>query len=465
MNKLYYLLIVLPLMLLTSCGEDGPEVVKIGYQESSLTTTGINPAQGYVGEQIAITGTEFGNSSEFMKVYIGDFQGEMVACSDERIIVKVPEEAVSGRIILELLGKKIATDLNFTVLDVPILSMASALTGYAGDEITIIGTGMPATGNNLSVMFGDTKAEITSYVVDKEGNATLKANMSKRQLAGTIDLVVKMFDREIFNKKFKVLAAPIVNVYDNRFVKAGGELIITGSGFRDFVGNVKIDFNGMVVEPGKVTDTAIIVQLPDGYMGGEVSVTLGDFPSVEIGELQVLNIGDITEKVLKNSAQPFKPIDGYVAGTEWTTAADWILANYSGENLQFTESVSDGLLAFRASNLDAKVYQIVTLPKGKYRFTLDIAECSTTGGRFGVIFTVTKGKATIPNIEDKKPWYFVNDSDVLAYYRITDTQGANQQREVMLTLTEDMEMTIGFVIQLLNQGTVKLSSIKVTMEQ
>lgn len=473
MNKIYFILMVCSLALLASCEEDGTEVVNMTYQDTSITTAGITPTQGYIGEQITITGTGFGTSIEFLKVYFGDFPGEMVACSDEKVLVKVPEEAVTSKMIVEFLGKKMATDLTFTVLDNPVLTVISSLTVYAGDEITITGTGMPEKADNLVVMLEDTKAEISSYTVDENDNVTLKAIISKKQLAGSSNLIVKLFDREILRKKFNVLASPEVNVYGNRFVRAGSELVITGTGFRDFVDKVKIDFGGTVVGPVKVTDTAITVQLPAGFTSGATSVTLGDFAPVELGELQVLSAGDITDKVLKNSVQPFKPIDGYVAGTEWTNPADWIM-EYTGNALQFPADTPGGLLVFGAKNQDSKVYQVMALPKGKYKITLDIEGGTTDTGRRGVIFTVAKGKATIPNIEDKKPWYFINDTDVLAYYRITDKVVKNKdsdkeeigkhQHVVDLSLDKDTELTIGFVIQLLNGNTVKLSSIRMSME-
>lgn len=466
MNKLYFVLMVCSLGLLASCEEDGPEVVNITYQDAAMTTTAITPAQGYIGEQVVITGTEFGSSTEFLKVYFGDFQGEMVACSDERIIVKVPEEAVTSKIIMELLGKKMTTDLAFTVLDNPALAVTSSLTVHAGDEITITGTGMPDTADNLIVMLGDTKTGISSYTVNENESVTLKVLVPKKQLAGTSELTVKLFDRDIFSKKFKVLPAPEVDVYGNRFVRAGGELVITGTGFRDFVDKAKIDFNGTVVEPVRVTDAAITVQLPADFTGGQVSVTLGDFEPVALGELQVLSTGDITNKALKNSMQPFTPVDGYVAGTEWTNPADWIM-EYSGTALQFPADTEGGLLVFGAKNENSKVYQVMTLPKGKYKITLEVAGFEVGGGgRFGVLFGIAKGNASLPGINDtvvSKEWNFNDSADVITFYRITDNK-TQHQKELEFSLNEDTELTIGFVIQLQNQNKVKLSSIKMTME-
>lgn len=478
MNKLYYLLILLSLTLLASCEEEGPEVVNIKNQDPIVSVTEITPAQGYVSEQFTITGTNFGGSKEFIKVYIGDFQGKVLSCSDVKMVVQVPDEAITGKIILDILGEKIDTKQVFTVIDDPVLSAASPLTGYAGSEITFEGTNMPAKSDNLAVMVDKIQAEIVSYVVDKSGVGTMTVKIPEKGLyAGNLNLVGTIFKREFYSKKYKLLPSPVVNVYENRLVIAGNKITLTGSGLHDFKSKMKINFDGTIVVPEEsdISTDQIIVEVPSLFAGGEVSVELEGFGVVKLGTWQVMNgSGDVTSNVLKNSVQPFIKKEGDT-GTEWAVPADWNFnENFKGGALQFTNEIPEGLLAMESGNgqavkQDAKMYQVITLPKGKYRFELNVADCHTNGGRFGILFAVSAGNATIPGLSDqlaghKGSWWFVDESVILTSYRISDNQSAHQ-KVVELNLDEDKEVTIGFVTQLNgNGGWAKLSSVKVTLE-
>lgn len=460
-NKLYSILIGLSLTLWTSCDKGGTETVNMSYEETTMQATAISPSQGYVGEQVTISGSGFSASTEFTKVYFGDFQGVMVGCSEESIVVKVPEEAVSSKIFLEFLGKKSATNLTFTVLDDPELTVTSSLTSlYAGKTITLTGTGMPSTADDLTATVGSAEAEITSYTVDADGNATMEVTVDASLSAGTTTLTVQLFDRTIFTKRLTVLAAPVVNGgYAKWLVIPGGTLEITGSGFRAFADEVQVDFNGTVVDADKVTDNLITVTVPTGFTEGTVTVALGDFDTFELGTLTAMTVGDggdVTSSVLENSVQPFTP-NSYTEGSTSTTIPDGWTYDYSGNFLLFSDTYPQGVLAFASSNINKKVYQVARLPKGTYTFTLEVAECSTTSGRFGVMFAVAEGSATIPDLQ-VDVWTL--QGDALASYLITGTR-SQHTKEVTLTLSEDTEVTIGFVIQLTNDGIVRLSSIGV----
>ena len=441
----------MPFLGLASCEDDGPETVYMQYQDTAMTITDISPVQGYVGEQFTLTGTSLGGAKEFVKVFIGDFQGEVLSCSDTKIVMKVPEEAVTGKVFLEFLGKKTATDYTFTVLDAPFL-VAGALSGYVDNEVTLTGTGMPATADNLTVLFGETKAGVTSYTLNESGEATLTVKVPQRLSPGKVALTVTMFGQEIYNKRYEVLTSPVVDTYAARLLREGDDMVFTGTGFRNFVGKVKVDFSGTKVIPSLVTETAITAQIPAGYAGGAIQIEFEGFPVVEAGSVQILTVGDVTGKILKNSVQPFQ-----ASGDQ---LADWTLTGFNGKSLQ------NDLLSMQATNQDSKIFQTVMLPKGKYWFTLEVAECSTTGGRFGVVFAVTKGNGTLPGLSDKvsgeSGWAPVDKSNIVEYCRITDNKSAHQET-MEIVLTEEQEVTIGFVMQLTNKGVVRLSSVKVAL--
>lgn len=471
MNKLYYLLIIFSLVSLFSCDDDDPVKVYMQYEESDMTANTITPEKGYVGEQITITGTNFGASKQFMKVFIGDFEANVISCSEQKIVAEVPEEAVTGKIILELLGKKIATDLIFTILDHPTLQV-SELSGYRNGEVLFTGTNMPATENYLTVKFDDYQAEFISYDVDESGNGTFRVKVPSRLSEGTVKLTVSLLGGEIYNKNYRILASPTIDSRESWLGRSGQMIVLTGTGLSDFADKIKIDFNGIqaIPDPGDISDTQIEVQVPAGFAGGKVSVELEGFPTVEVGELQILTAGDVTAHVLKNSIQPFKRGDGSTG--DWAIPADWKFNDAFGTDpaIHFPSSVPNGLLSMQAgwgrpNKVNAKMYQVVTLPAGTYTFTLNVAECGSNGGEFGVVFAVAKGNAAIPDLSKVGGvWTITDTGNVFDSYRITDRKEAHQQT-VQVILSEETEVTIGFVAQITNQGWVKLSSIGVTLEQ
>jgi N-acetylneuraminic acid mutarotase len=51
----------------------------------------INPLKGYVNSKVVIKGNNFGNQLDKVKVYFGDIEAEIDSCTDNRIVVKVPD--------------------------------------------------------------------------------------------------------------------------------------------------------------------------------------------------------------------------------------------------------------------------------------------------------------------------------------------------------------------------------------
>ncbi|WP_342383142.1 IPT/TIG domain-containing protein [Bacteroides ovatus] len=651
MRKIYYLLLMLPMMLIFSCEEDGNEVVNMKNQDPQVAVTGISPEQGYAGDQFTIDVTDFGGAKDFIKVFIGDYQTKVISCSDTKIVVEVPEDATGGKIKVDFFDKVFATDfvykvlgkpfiesmnrnwgfiddeitfqgsslgtqaadiqlvfgqsttkakvvswsdeeftvkvpagatsgkivlnistqknvnvpseftvrehatltemapvtaykgsvvtingtnlgtilegtavffgdkpgdivscseekievkvpmeaaegtvevtvktfyeeinekLSFKVIPTPVVddSGISALEGYNGSIITITGTKMPVNTDNMIVKFGDYEVPVKSY--EETDGAGVLTVVVPETVSGTVKLTLMIAGLEICSKDFKVIPAPTVDIFENKLVRT--EVIITGTGFPGKVEDVEVKFAGTVVHPTTISSDKMVVQVPEDFASGKLTIAFKDIPvEKEVGYLQVLSTGDVTVLILKNSVQPFTPTSEYVSG-EWAMPEGWMTDNYAGQALLFPNGdISQGLFTMQAgygqpNKQDSKIYQVVTLPKGTYKFTLNVAECGSNKGRFGVFFAVTKGNGTLPNLGDRVSghmyewWpldesnFFVADgSDNKSLYRITDNKNPHQ-KDLTVILDEETEVTIGFVTQLNQEGWVKLSSINVTLE-
>ena len=121
---------------------------------------------------------------------------------------------------------------------------------------------------------------------------------------------------------------------------------------------------------------------------------------------------------------------------------------------------------------NGKLYQVKTLPKGKYKFMIDVAESFFNKGRFTVRFLVAKGNNTFPDYvkevagENGKVWEY-NDPEkivlvdkLLSDLRITIGSTPVQVETNEINLSETTEVTIGFLTMTNDQAGVKVSAIK-----
>ena len=150
------------LFIWTSCDKGGEEIVDLKYEGRAVSVSSISPVAGYIGEELTINGKQFGVSPELMKVFIGEDETEIVSCSEERLVVKVPEGATSGKIILNLLGNTYVSELTYEVLGQPSVTAISPEMGFPDDEITIVGNNLGSTLSAVKLVFTGNKRNSAS---------------------------------------------------------------------------------------------------------------------------------------------------------------------------------------------------------------------------------------------------------------------------------------------------------------
>ncbi len=78
--------------------------------------TSIEPTSGFTGDQVVITGKNFGASREENEVEFNGARAEIKSVLENTIIVTVPAEATTGKITV-LFSRQIGiSDIDFTVL-------------------------------------------------------------------------------------------------------------------------------------------------------------------------------------------------------------------------------------------------------------------------------------------------------------------------------------------------------------
>lgn len=138
------------------------------YEYPMPKVKGISPDFGYVKSQLLITGTDFGDQIEPVKVFFGGVEAENVLmCKNNRIVVEVPENAVSGTVSLQIWTKTVDNIGTYTVLPTPEIKSVTTLNSLGtnvarvGEEVFIKGSGFGTDPSVVSVSFNGTDAQFT----------------------------------------------------------------------------------------------------------------------------------------------------------------------------------------------------------------------------------------------------------------------------------------------------------------
>lgn len=182
-------------VLLFSCEKDA-KYKEYLYPVPSVEN--IYPASGYEASQLAITGTNFGDRVEPVKVFFGGIEAEkVISCKNNRIIVEVPANAQSGDVSLQVWTHTLESVGQFTVIPTPVIQSirsnneAGELFAESGDEVTIIGSAFGSDKEDVTVSINNKSAEILS-VMENE----IKVVVPDHYGSGLVVISVKGYEVE-----------------------------------------------------------------------------------------------------------------------------------------------------------------------------------------------------------------------------------------------------------------------------
>lgn len=343
--------------------------------------------------------------------------------------------------------------------------------GYTLSQVAINGENFGDRMEPISVFFGDKEAEIVSCK-----NNRIVTVVPEGASSGDVMLKVWQYEFESVGK-FTVVPKPsIVSVSSNnaaspRLADVGDEITITGTSFGDNADDVVAKVGDVTAEIISVTNEEMKIEAPAGYGLGAVSLSVRGYEISGDYLLESSYTGDVTAFALKNYSMPFD----YYADTKkgvWYVPADWMM-DKEFHPVIYDNRNDNGRISFLSTSYDSnsrdlvndKMYQVTTLPAGKYTFTLSISACgfARTYKSFGVLFGVTSGDKTLPDVNCEgrvcKPAdesAFIGNS----YVVITDEDYAHdaenltlKTEEITVTLAKSTTVTIGFVAHIVKNGT------------
>lgn len=184
------LFLVMTTILLAGCEQDS-DIKEYVYPEPQIE--GMTPVSGYAGTRLAITGSDFGNYAEAVKVYFGEIQAKKIlSCNNNCIVVEVPEDAVDGDVSVQVWTHLVPVG-HFEIWPSPSITEFVTPQGTSvvapGETITIKGTGFGHSEQEVSVRFGATKAFVADW-----SETEVKAIAPENYQTGEVILTVNGFD-------------------------------------------------------------------------------------------------------------------------------------------------------------------------------------------------------------------------------------------------------------------------------
>jgi hypothetical protein len=333
---------------------------------ASPIVSSISPTSAATGVQVTISGSGFGAVQGSGNVILGSASGTVVSWGDTQIVATVPNGSVSG-IALVQQGDVESNSVPFSVNNANIVSI-SPMSGVAGTQVTITGSGFGASQGNGIVWLGTVPGMVTSWS-DAQVVATVAANSS----TGTAQILQNGVWSDAFN--FTINTPHITGVSPSSG-GTGTVVTINGSGFgaSQGSGNVWIGSTyGSVIGwsdaqvVASVASTAVsgIVKInqdgiwsnarsfnvPPASGSGTTVILAPDLISMVIGETRSI-------QALNSTGQP-------VTGLTWTSS-NTAIASLSPDDPPILTAVAAGNVTITAGggSADITVYPGPTLPLG-----------------------------------------------------------------------------------------------------
>ena len=456
-------------------------------QHAGLTE--LSPATAYKGAEVTIKGKNFGTTTEGVKVLLGGVEAEVLSCSEEEIKIRIPvsesledEKEVAVKVTTPY--EEVDGELNLVIKATPVVDAdagISSLEGYVGTVVTVKAANMPETAEQLIVKFGDVQAIVSDYQYkDENSDATFTVKVPNGVSTGNVQLTMAIGKLQFYDGIFKINSSPVMNDIVETVVLEGESVTIKGTDFGTDKEAVQAYLNETEVEITSIKDDEIKVAVPADFgttKNVKVSLRYADIPTLEGYTVNVMgkNGGDVTAVVLENCGTPFSRTEDPLDDKVWGIPTGWEFNDkfYYEENdrkVLVRTLLVDGnnpegaisLLCNQWSNANhryalenAKMYQITTLPAGTYKLSFIVSESNTLGGNFGVIFGITKGSSTLPDL-DNGTWNPVSESDFIektdgnkSYIKVSDNRVLRAEGpksfDMTFTLSERTEVTVGFV--------------------
>ncbi|AYL93847.1 DUF5008 domain-containing protein [Mucilaginibacter celer] len=256
----------------------------------------ITPKTGGKGTKVTLIGSGFETEVAKNQVTFNGKAAQILEATETKLLVQAPDGVQTGRVNLKIEDTPIEGPV-FTVIAPPTISLITPLSGPAGTEVTITGTGFSTIAGETKVAINGKDAVIKS-VTATELKVTVPVN------TGTGNIQVSVNDQVVAGPVYTEQAVGISGFSpDNGNV--GTVVTITGVGFSTTPANNTVTFNGVVAKVNAATATQLVVVAPQGVSTGFIKVRVNGVEAVSPKVFQTSGVITITTGLPHTSVNAF----------------------------------------------------------------------------------------------------------------------------------------------------------------
>lgn len=350
--------------------------------------TEISPTSGLPGSVLVVNGSGFGSAQQDNALTLGGTQVSPITWSATQIIGTIPQDGQTGSVVASI-SQVNSNAVAFTVLT-PATPTISALTPNSGGE----GTQVSISGQNLLSSIGD------NFIITFNGVAAPLLSISDTAIvtrvpfgATTGPVLVNVNGTATNTLPFTVPVPPHIVSLSPTTGFYGDVVTIQGTNFGATQGDSKVRFVNVFATPTSWSDTVIIAPVPNGAIGGAVTVTVANkvsnsrlftipFRSIRSGEPDppssaVTITPDLVSKLVGEDFQ-LALIDNFgdpVTGATWTVNDGNLVSASQSDPPVFTALAvgQTTITATKGSLLataDVRIYSGTILPAGTTTFSV-----------------------------------------------------------------------------------------------
>ncbi len=258
--------------LVPSGATSGNVVVTVGGASSNAeqftviapsVVSGVSPGSGTAGTQVTISGSGFGTAQAAGTVWLGSTLAPVVSWSATQIVATVSSGSSSGVAKVQQNGLW-SNSLQFSV-NTAAISSISPISGMAGTQVTIVGSGFGAAQGNGQVWLGTANGTVTSW-----SDGQVIATVASGSASGNAQILQNGVWSNAIGFNVNI---PQISSISPSAGAPGTAVTIYGSGFGTSQGSGTVtlgSMNGVVSSWG---DTQVVAEVASGSQNGTVQIS------------------------------------------------------------------------------------------------------------------------------------------------------------------------------------------------
>ncbi|TRX54863.1 hypothetical protein FNH22_19100 [Fulvivirga sp. M361] len=317
------------------------------------TLVSFTPVEGTEGAVVTIIGTNFSTTTSENVVKFNGTPATVSVASDVSLVATVPAGASTGKITLEVNGRQVESNRDFTVVpktaDAPTITGFSPTSGEAGTSVTITGTNfLPTPGENKVTFNGITapvgEASATSLSVLVPGGA----------VTGKISVAVGN-QTAVSTTDFEVIPTapgdPSIIAFIPQNGSPGTTVTINGTNFSPDIAGNTVTFNNVAASVTSASSTSLVVVVPAEATTGNITVRVGDNTATSANAFTVLPASPVI--ISFTPARGASGAEVVLRGTNFSSTAANNTVEFNGVSSEVISAAPDELTVVVPEGADA----------------------------------------------------------------------------------------------------------------